>query len=113
MSQGQRSQGVSKIKDRVLKEMSKRGQRLMIIKLRKYNKVGELLIEIETTGFQGHMSYQDTGVSARALNHLWGGQSLEEFSHWLQLVHCADLLMWCLSISYRVWSSELVMSKYE
>jgi len=31
----------------------------MIIELRKYNKVGELLIEIGTTGFQGHVCYWD------------------------------------------------------
>ena len=35
------------------------GQRLMIIELRKHNKVGELLIEIGTTGFQGHICYQN------------------------------------------------------
>jgi len=33
----------------------------MIIKLRKYNEVGELLIEMVTTGFQGHVCYQDGG----------------------------------------------------
>jgi len=37
------------------------GQRLMIIKLRKYNEVGELLIEMVTTGLQGHVCYQDGG----------------------------------------------------
>jgi len=34
-------------------------KRLMIIKLRKYNKVGELLIEIGTTVSQGHICYQN------------------------------------------------------
>ena len=31
----------------------------MIIKLRKYNEIGELLIENRTTGSQGQVSYQD------------------------------------------------------
>ena len=31
----------------------------MIIELRKYNKVRELLIEVGTTGLQGHVCYQD------------------------------------------------------
>ena len=31
------------------------GQRLMIIKLVRYNEIGELLIEIRTTGSQGHI----------------------------------------------------------
>ena len=35
------------------------GIRLMIIKLRKYNKIGELLIENRTTGSQAQVSYQD------------------------------------------------------
>ena len=34
----------------------------MIIKLREYNKVRELLIMIETTGLWGHVCYQDTGL---------------------------------------------------
>jgi len=34
-------------------------QRLMIIELERYNKIGELLIEIRTTGSQGHICYQD------------------------------------------------------
>jgi len=33
------------------------GKRLMIIELRKYNKVGELLIDIGTTGLKGHVCY--------------------------------------------------------
>jgi len=37
------------------------GKRLMIIKLRKYNEIGELLIETETTGLQGHVCYWDRG----------------------------------------------------
>ena len=37
------------------------GQRLMMIKLSKYNEVGELLIEIGTTGSQGHTCYWDGG----------------------------------------------------
>ena len=35
------------------------GIRLMIIELRKYIKVGELLIENRTTESQGHIHYQD------------------------------------------------------
>jgi len=34
----------------------------MIIKLRKYNKVRELLIGIKATGLQGHICYWDTGL---------------------------------------------------
>ena len=33
--------------------------RLMIIKLRKYNEIGELLIENRTTGSQAQVIYQD------------------------------------------------------
>jgi len=33
----------------------------MIIELVRYNKIGELLIENGTTGFQGHVCYQDGG----------------------------------------------------
>ena len=33
----------------------------MIIKLKKYNEIGELLIENRTSGLQGHVSYQDGG----------------------------------------------------
>ena len=40
------------------------GIRLMIIKLRKYSEIGELLIENRTTGSQGHVSYQDRGQEA-------------------------------------------------
>jgi len=33
--------------------------RLMIIELRRYNEIGELLIENRTTGLQGQVSHQD------------------------------------------------------
>jgi len=33
----------------------------MIIKLERYNKIRELLIENRTTGSQGHICYQDGG----------------------------------------------------
>ena len=33
----------------------------MIIKLERYNKISELLIENRTTGSQGHVCYQDGG----------------------------------------------------
>jgi len=36
----------------------------VIIQLRKYNEAGELLIEIGTTGSQGHMCYRDGGWRA-------------------------------------------------
>jgi len=42
----------------VLRAMFKR-TRLMIIKLRKYNEIRELLIENRTTGSQAHLSYWD------------------------------------------------------
>jgi len=45
------------------------GQRLMIIKLRKYKAVGELLIEIGTTGLLGHVCYQD-GVQSVSLTNM-------------------------------------------
>jgi len=35
------------------------GMRLMIIKLRKYNKIRELLIENQTAGSQAQVSYRD------------------------------------------------------
>ena len=33
----------------------------MIIKLERYNEIGELLIENRATGLQGHICYQDRG----------------------------------------------------
>jgi len=36
-------------------------QRLMIIELERYNKIGELLIENRITGSQRHVCYQDGG----------------------------------------------------
>jgi len=35
------------------------GDKIMIIKLGKYNSAKELLIETRTTGFQGHICYWD------------------------------------------------------
>jgi len=35
------------------------GIRLMIIELRKYNEIGELLMENRTTGSQAQVSYRD------------------------------------------------------
>ena len=52
---------------------SSRGIRLMIIELKKYNEIGELLIENRTTGFQAQVSYQDVGQEAsvtRAAVHM-------------------------------------------
>ena len=51
-------------KHRVLKVTTQEGQRLMIIKLERYNKIRELLIENGTTGLWGHIHYQDGGWSA-------------------------------------------------
>ena len=36
-------------------------KRLMIIELERYNKIGELFIENDTTGSWGHICYQDRG----------------------------------------------------
>jgi len=33
----------------------------MLIRLKKYNEIGKLLIETGTTGSQGHICYQDRG----------------------------------------------------
>jgi len=48
---------VSKIKVQVLKYLYERGKRLMIIKWRKYNGVGELLIGIDNHGLWGQLCY--------------------------------------------------------
>src|SRR5882724_4530314 len=40
------------------------GIRLMIIKLRKYNEIGGLLIENRTTGLQAQVIYRDVGQGA-------------------------------------------------
>jgi len=45
----------------------------MIIKLRKYNEIRELLIENRTTGLQGHVSYwgwRPEGSVTRAAVHM-------------------------------------------
>ena len=52
---------MSKIEAQSPQSENQEGKRLMIIKLRKYNKVRELLIEIGTTGLQGHVCYWDRG----------------------------------------------------
>jgi len=36
-------------------------QRLMLIELERYNEIGKLIIEIGTTGSQGHLCYWDGG----------------------------------------------------
>jgi len=63
---------VSKIEVQVLKVMFKREPRLMIIQLRKYNEVRELLIENGTTGLQRHICYWDGGwrVSVTTAVHM-------------------------------------------
>src|SRR5882724_9640047 len=53
--QCQRPHRVSRIKAQSSSGKGSRGIRLMIIKLRKYNEIGELLIENRTAGFQGHV----------------------------------------------------------
>ena len=60
-SQHWRSQRVSKIKVQSPQGDIQEGQRLMIIELGKYNKIGELLIENRAIGFQGHLHYWDRG----------------------------------------------------
>src|SRR5882724_4134132 len=50
---------VSKIETLNPQANAQEGQRLMIIKLGRYNEIGELLIENRTTGFQGHICYWD------------------------------------------------------
>ena len=65
---------MSKIEVQVLKVMFKREPRLMIIQLRKYNEVRELLIENGTTGLWGHICHQDGGqrVSVTMVAvHMW------------------------------------------
>jgi len=46
----------------------------MIIKLERYNEIGELLIEKGTTGSQEHVCYQDRGQRVSVLGQLsaWG-----------------------------------------
>ena len=50
---------MSKIEAKRSSEQFSRGTRLMIIKLGKYNQIGELLIRKRTTGLQAQVNYQD------------------------------------------------------
>ena len=50
---------MSKIEAKRSLEQGSRGTRLMIIELRKYNEIRELLIENRTTGSQAQVSYRD------------------------------------------------------
>ena len=50
---------MSKIEALKSSEQCSMGIRLMIIELRKYNEIGELLIENRTTGSQAQVSYRD------------------------------------------------------
>ena len=50
---------MSKIEAKRSLEQGSRGTRLMIIELRKYNEIRELLIENRTAGLQAQVSYQD------------------------------------------------------
>ena len=52
---------MSRIEAQVPQGDVQEGQRLMIVELRKYNEVRELLIGIETTGLWGHVCYWDGG----------------------------------------------------
>jgi len=52
---------VSRIEAKRSLEKCSRGTRLMIIKLGKYNEIGELLIENRITELQVHICYQDGG----------------------------------------------------
>ena len=56
-----------------LSEQDRSQTRLMIIELRKYSEIGELLIENRTTGLQAQVSYRDVvrGASVtRAAVHM-------------------------------------------
>jgi len=46
-------------RSQVVSEQCSMGIRLMIIELRKYNEIGELLIENRTTGSQAQVSHRD------------------------------------------------------
>src|SRR5882724_3926268 len=59
VSQCWRPHQVSRIEAYESSEQCSMGIRLIIIELRKYNKVRELLIENGTTGSQAQVSYQD------------------------------------------------------
>jgi len=52
---------VSRIEAKNPQDNVQEGQRLMIIELERYNKIGELVIENRTTGSQGHVCYWDRG----------------------------------------------------
>ena len=61
MFQCQRPCRVSKTEAQNPQDEVQEGQRLMIIKLERYTKVGELLLGNRTTGLQGHVCYWDRG----------------------------------------------------
>jgi len=58
MFQNQRPHRVSRMEVQLPQEKDQEGQRLMIIKLRKYNQIGALLKGNEISGSQ-HVCYQD------------------------------------------------------
>ena len=55
------------------------GKRLMIIELGKYNETNALLIEMDATGFQGHICYQgrDWNVSVTTVAVCMGNEWTE------------------------------------
>jgi len=53
----------------------------MIIKLERYNEIGELLIENRTTGSQGHICYQDGGWRVSVTREA-GHMEVEEMGMW-------------------------------
>ena len=59
MFQSQRPHRVSRMEVQLPQEIDQEGQRLMIIKLRKYNQIGALLKGNEISGSQVHICYQD------------------------------------------------------
>ena len=61
---GWRLQEVGKIRCRDPKNTFRRGQRLMIIRLGKYNEASKLLIGKGTTGSLGQICYQDIGLES-------------------------------------------------
>jgi len=61
VSQHWRPHRVSRIEAQSPQGNIQEGKRLIIIKLERYNEIGELLIENRTTGSQGHVCYWDGG----------------------------------------------------
>jgi len=108
--QSWRRHRVSRIEVQGLKVTFKEGQRLMIIELRRYNEIWELLIEIRTTGSQGHMCYLDGGwrISVTYGSCLHGGERYGDVNRaqgciqWLQVWMRAGMHMTTVEQSKKV-----------